>query len=235
MKPDVTIGLPLYKMKDIQWLALKSIERQECDVTFEVIICTEDECSYDDFTIDNPMCVDVSILKSKQWMPLSLKWIEILEYASGDVFILHGGDDYSDKGRVQRAYNDIIKDGNEWTQDCDGWGYDIGLDRLLRFKQGNGLRGINIALRTNLKNRLPKESINKSVDYWLWKNINPKKQKWNQGVNSSVFTSGMNLISKGRHDFFEKVRYPFDYTEKTINDLLPKDIVSTIKKLDLKK
>ena len=228
-KPIITIGLPLYNMNKIYWLALESINRQETDIPFEIIICAEDgHFNKDDIHIDNKSCVSIRLMRANVKMPLSFKWYDMLGDANGTIFMLQGGDDYSDKYRVNRAYEDIIKQKHDWTQDIDGWGYHLQKKKLLKFDQKSYQRGINISFRTSLKTRLKKEDVRSGVDYWLWSKMYPNNPKWNRNLNKSVFTHGANIISQGRGKFFENTAPPFYDTDKNIKDFIPDDIVEKL-------
>lgn len=225
-KPLVTIGLPLYNMGDIQWLAFESIKRLETDIPFEVIVYVEkDKMGFIPPKIHHPYCVNFTVGVFNSWMPLPMKWKLMAKEARGDVFMLQAGDCYSDSKRVDRAYRDIIEQGFDWTQDCDGWFYHIQKKKLLRFNQSERKSGLNMAFRTSLGKNLPDSDRRRGIDFWLYSNMNIKRTKWNKGENMSVDTHGYNTISVKRGKYFETVIPPFFHTSKRITNLLPTDII----------
>jgi len=230
-RPLITIGLPLYKMEKIQWLAIESINRQEIDVPFEVLIDMEFSERDNAFIqsigsyIRHPRCVSTGSSVRSEWVPLPVKWKDIAKQARGDVFILQAGDCYSDPKRLHRAYRDIIKQGYDWTQDADGWFYHVQYKKLLRFDQKEKGTGLNMAFRTSLGKDLPESDKTKGIDFWLYSNLDTKKTKWNHGENMSVDTHGYNTISYNRSKYFRTPAPPFFKTEKEITDLLPPDII----------
>lgn len=230
----LTAALPTWNNKNIINISLLSLERQENPPPYELIVneC-ENDCGKDYFEkwlprLEKNNCKRILYLNGKERMPLSLKWREMADYAVGEHFLLWASDDYSPKERMRKTYEADA----DWYNCQKGYSYHIQKDKLILFNKGNfrDKAGFNKSIRTSLMKQLPFEEKWEYVDSWIFANIKARKIFVDENIYSSVNTTGVNSISKSRGDYFDKIKYPFEETNQTIETIgLPHDIVQILK------
>ena len=135
-KIDITVAMPLWDMKNISWLQLESLCRQETQYTWELIVCEEqlenftgeEEIRSYESRLKKAGCQSITYIPLKKRIPLSRKWIMIAEKARGTNYILCAGDNYSPPNRVELTHGKMIK-GYNW--------FDVGIGLFLNLKTFN--------------------------------------------------------------------------------------------------
>ena len=101
----ISVGLPIFNGKDIAWLALEGLCRQQCNNPWELIICEEQNLNmvgieqiklvYKD-RLRVAGCVRVTYIPIKNWIFLSRKWKIICSFIDdrSKYFLPWGADNF---------------------------------------------------------------------------------------------------------------------------------------------
>ena len=216
----LTVGLPIYKMQDIAYLALESLCNQINAPKWELIIIEEKDGAITESFIrgyearlNKVNCVGITYISLDEWMPLGDKWVELIKIAKGEQFILQSGDCYSQPFRLRETWE--LRH-NDWVPSKKGLFYDIGTKKTILFNQATYTHpcGLNMAFKTNLAKDIKKEGVKTCVDSWLFRNINPKSVGYNTSDSwvLGLDTNGRNKLSQ-RKEYFETPRPPFKDTD----------------------
>lgn len=227
----LTVGLPLYKMSDIAHLALESLCNQKDAPSWELIVMEEadggigfDKLFSYEKRLKDAGCVGIKYTPLDTWIPLGDKWVEMLKMAKGEVFMLQAGDCYSQPYRIKETWELRRYD---WIQSRLGLFYDIGTEKTILYNQSlySHPCGLNMAFRTEHKDKLRKDGVKICVDSWLYRMINPKTVGYNESDNwrLGLDTNGRNKLSQ-RKEYFDTPKPPFKDTaikpQQTIIDLI---------------
>lgn len=242
---SLTVGLPLYRSKDITWLAIESLCRQN-SVWFgwELIACEEDNnCNSEVFGEEELLkytdrlkevgCEKISYVSLDKWIPLSQKW-KIIGEAAADTsiaFVLQAADCYSPARRLVKTY-DLIKSGHDWVQGDAHNVYDLLFDRMYLLKKKTEHIGSDMAVRTSLAKQLPFSDKKRGVDTWFFlsckaikKNLSVGYDKMN--VKFSLNVHGLNNISN-RRKMFGKT---YKRVESKLESIVPQDIADRLRSI----
>ena len=149
-KIELTVGLPMYKSRNIVWLALQGLKNQkQVDFGWELIIFEEYGYSFDiikKYIGEFPNCQKIYYLKMNGHIPLSTKWIEISKYASNssNIFVMQDADDYSPSKRLY-IHKELFK-----NKDCilstftRGMFFNIKTGQMMIYNNKNNIRSIKI-------------------------------------------------------------------------------------------
>ena len=102
-KIHLTAALPTWENKNIIWLQLESLCRQETEYNWELIVCEEQtknmlgKNALMEFhpRLAKAGCKQIKYIPLQNKIPLSQKWVKIANEAEGDSFALCASDDYS--------------------------------------------------------------------------------------------------------------------------------------------
>jgi len=241
--PRLTVALPVFNSKDIVWLAMESLCRQQSvNFDWELIVCEENTGQYagESFfkqyeeRLNTVGCARLHYIKLDKWMPLPMKWRLMAREASPDsqFYVLQAADCYSFPMRLSRTMG-VLSDGrHDWYQTLCGYFYHIFQDKIIKYNHAtlgaNYQRktALNMATLTRHIKALPDCGRLKGIDGWILSTIrNPKiyndlAKGWSKGVDSH----GLNNISKGRGDRFKEIKPPFQRALVGIKDVVPADI-----------
>lgn len=243
----LTVALPVYNSRNIVWLAMESLCRQE-GITFEweLIICEEADgnaagqlfySSYMD-RLRLVGCQHIKFIPINTWIPLAQKWRLIGRNcsASSVVFVLQAADCYSFPHRLRRTYKFLGRKQWDWYQCPRGFFYHLFTKQVIEYDHtlyGAGYRrmtALNMALLTVHARKLPLSDKRKGIDGWLLSTIanarmyNDRNVLWKKGID----TQGLNNISKKRARFFQTIAIPFRTTGTKLNQIVPAEIVGLI-------
>ena len=246
----VTVGLPLFRARDIAWLALESLCNQIDAPRWELIICEETDLKFDPFGEDHinryydrlvaANCVNILYVPLSMWIPLSYKWKLITENSYGKIMLLQAADCYSQPYRIKETWQ-LMKNKNnaDWCQSKKGYFYSIANEKIYIFnaEKIDHPCALNMAYQVDIGKELPEEPVTKSVDKWLFRSLEKIKgkplrvklnrsQHWRKGIDSH----GLGNISKMRETSFEKSDI---WTESDINlsNIIPIEYVFRLKLL----
>lgn len=212
----LSVGLPLYKMGNIAWLAIESLINQVEAPEWELLVIEEQEEHLGlDYILKNwdrlqkAGCTNYIYIPLMEWMPLGNKWIKLLEHAKGEIFLLHAGDCYSQPYRLKETWELRNYD---WIQSARGLFYDIETQKTILFDKLTYSHpcGLNMAFKTKLGKRLNEDNVRICVDSWLYSSMHPESVGWMQSDNwkLGLDTNGRNKLSV-RKKYFEKPTFPF--------------------------
>lgn len=250
VQPVISVGLPVYRSK-IVWLAMEGLCRQKTDIPWELIIC-EDEAGANGEEYYNKYktrlslagCISVKYVSIenndplRDRMALSLKWRCLIANTAPDSvgFVLQAADDYSEPRRIQSAHEQFSK-GYDWLQARYGLFYHIYKGKTILFDLNTVPQpntGLSLAIRLSIARELPEEAKYSSVDNWMYNAmfaIKPDAKVYCDESNNylyGVFTDGENIISKGRENNYDNIKFPFMKTIKRVRDYLPVDIFNRL-------
>ena len=202
---EVTVALPTWENKDIIWLQLESLCKQETQYKWELIVCEEQTpnmageemiLSYSD-RLRKVGCVRVSYIPLEEHVPLSKKWWIIAHASLGSTYLLTASDNYSPKNRIEFTHNKI-KGGNNWV--------DVGVGLFLHlfsfntgtFKNELFETGLFMGTKTSYIKRLKGPWPKKGIDAWIRGQMNIFPRYRHNKPLLGLHTDGANKISKHR-------------------------------------
>jgi hypothetical protein len=245
------VALPLWKSKDIAWLALESLIRQR-DVNYhwELVVLEEEEEQFGKerlFEYANKLeragCTRIVHLSIDQWMPLPMKWKTIHRNATkiSKYFLLQAGDCYSYPWRLRDSYH-MFEQGADWINSAKGIFYYIQEDFAAMYdsnlEDSSKRVGLNMGCRMDLLNDFPDDHRRKGIDGFLWllcrnNKGSPLNIKWTTNHWQTGFDShGMNHISHDRQKSMKIFQAPFcqlPATEKYFKKYIPDSVLERLK------
>ena len=246
---DVTVALPLWSMRDISWIQLESLCRQQTEFKWELIVCEEqledyvgegNISSYAD-RLSQAGCKSITYLPLYERVPLAKKWTLIAEKARGLTYILAGGDDYSPFDRIQFTHQIMTAGNYDWFDVAKGLFYDINTGETCTYDHGLSLgSALCMAIRTRiLKSLIPYLYDcatfwpSNAVDNWMRTKVGKicsNKFYTHPYELEAVDTDGYNKISSDRTGYYENkaYRHPFRAPTQRLEDVLPPDIYSRL-------
>ena len=237
-KTLVSVGTPTWNNKDIYWLSIESLCRQQTDYPWELIVheCPSGNMLGEDYfkpyrkRLEEAGCQRLVYLNPGKRLDLSTKWIEIAKAAQGEILILHDSDDYTHPLRIQRTM-ELIGD-KPWYDSRYAWHYSITADKLILFDYVQMHRkwktGFNIALKTDILRKVKDPHKNAGMHKWMSTYVT---EKYCDHTNyPCVATTGANTVSLSRVNHFRSPKPPFLRTNETIETIgLPQDIVQRLR------
>ena len=249
----LTCALPMYRAKDIGWLALESLCRQEdIDFDWELIVIEEAEECFGEGAVKrygsrlrDVGCVQVKYTQLPEWIPLAEKWRMIGQQSNSFGFLLVAADCYSQPKRLAQSYT-LLQE-YEWVQSSLGAFYDIESGKQCIFDHAlyHHQCALNMCFRTEFAAAIPESTRRRNIDGWMFQQISAHLGRqlrvgqntaddWMRGVD----TQGMNNISNGRRSYLGidgiprvPFRLPTSSEPQTIDDSLPSDIATRLKSL----
>lgn len=240
----LTVGLPVLNMP--AWLAMEGLCRQET-CPFELIVF-EDATEpngidyYQKYLDRMPSCERLIYVYSEHRVSLSYKWRRMAELMSSNSLglVLQAADCYSEPNRLQLTLK-ALDEGADWVHYEQGYFCNVLTGQVILFDlKLFGVTGLNMAISKEALQYLPEEDKYSGVDNWLYRNGKNKPDfkvevinspTWNKGVD----TDGWNRISMKRRDYYDKTLPPFKKTETKIEDILPVDVIESLKPKPQKK
>jgi len=250
-KVELTCALPMYRSKEIGWLALESLCRQE-DIDFEwelSIIEEKEERMGEDAILEYQKrledvgCVRISYKLLDEWVPLCQKWCSIARESNAFGYLLVAADCYSHPKRLAQTSR-LLQD-YEWVQSKLGPFYNIENNSQSIYDRESGAAArhacsLNMATRTELMKKVPFGTRRRGVDAWIYHKISVyldrepivgynESDDWKRGVD----TNGFNNISQGRGERLkEKPISPFrlalEGEPSILEEVVPTDIYEKI-------
>ena len=258
MTVRMSVGLPLFNSAKIAWLALEGLVRQVTPpVVWEILIAEEingDHVGHEEIKALRPRlraagCLRIAYLPLNDWIPLSRKWAVMGRAASptSEVFLLHGGDDYSHPTRLQETWDVFAgNDGVDWFHYPKGHFYDIASGTVGLFDsttdpsyEENKRPRLNMALRTKFMRKLPDETQARGVDAWLAHHVGRQCPDETLRIatasggdwSRSLFTDGVNTCSGHRADMINQEIAPFSKPATPLADIVPPDVAARLESM----
>ena len=233
-----TVALPVWNGKDIAWLALESLCRQEgVDFEWELLVFEEEHegqlgsdffHSYEDRLSEVGGVVNYITQKNK--LSLGEKWATLARLADNTkMFAFCSADDYSHPNLLANGMREVDA-GHDWVCIKEGYFFDIDLKKIISYVATGRLSGLNMITTTEKAQKIPFIPRNRVVDSWLYKNIRPTNLRKDLSLNwtRSLFTNGRNNISTQRRSYFETIRPPFKNTDISLHEIVPHDIAERL-------
>lgn len=244
-KIDITVALPTWESKNIIWLQLESLCRQETQYTWELIVCEEQTpnmmgeetlYSYKE-RLNKVGCVNIIYLSLEEWVPLSQKWVTIAHHAKGDSFMLAASDNYSPFDRLERSHQKMLE-GYNWFDVKEGLFYNVHTNDLSTYKLPTNYAsktGLFMCTKTeyvkNLRGPWPKSGI----DNWIRNQVTIEPRFQLKGNLKGLHTDGVNKISHSRKSMYSNTKnyyqIPFHPPEQNLEEIIPKNLISKLKKV----
>lgn len=239
---ELTAALPTYNNKNIIWLQLESLCRQETSFKWELIVCEEQTdkmfgkknlLKYKD-RLEDAGCANLKYLPLNRHVPLSKKWFIIANEAKGSSFSLCASDDYSSPDRFEISHEKIL-DGHDWFDVKKGLFLNLNCFTTATYIDPTGREGITMSTRTNIIKNLSGPWPSSIVDKWLKSKGKISNIFQHQGNVLGLDTDGANSLCLKRWtqypDKKERVRYmpPYHSPEQTVEDILPSEIIKKLK------
>lgn len=231
---EVTVAMPIYKSKDIAFLAFESLCNQKTSIGWELIIAEEmdsEQLGIDFFDkyasrLRAAGCLDIKYLLYKNWIPLPRKWKDIGENANENskVFILQAADCYSAPDRIDEAYNCIVNRNFDWIDYQNGFFYNLITGQMIQYA-ARSRTNIDMSFKTKYARNIPACALRKGIDGFLFTHVSRIARVVKQltitkpAKLNSIDTDGKNNISLKRTSFYDNVRHPFIKTTITLDDI----------------
>jgi hypothetical protein len=238
---DATIAMPVYKSKDIAFLAIESLCNQKTSIGWELIIAEEihsQQLGVDFFQgyaerLKKAGCESIKYLEYQNWIPLPKKWKDIGKNADVDskVFLLQAVDCYSAANRIEEAFNCIVNRNFDWLDYQNGFFYNLVTGQMIQYS-AQSRTNLDMAFKTKYARTIPDSALRKGIDGFLFNHVSiqakiVKKLSISKPAKlDSLDTDGQNNISLKRMSFYDNIRHPFIRTEITLEQL---DIPLSIK------
>lgn len=236
---ELTVGLPMYRAKDIGWLAFESLIRQQLiDFEWELIIAEEfytesmgEEAimSYED-KLKSVGCQKIIYLGINEWIPLTQKWKMIgLNVAdTSKALVLQYADQYSAPYRLA-SVKKLIESGVDWVQSKTLVMYELRTNKMATMSRDDYLFyhpcGAGMAVKASLAKKLPNSNIKKNSEFWFYHAVQDIKgsalevayDEINWSKTLSVF--GLSNITNWE-DKIKKMELPLRSTNITLDEIL---------------
>jgi hypothetical protein len=236
-----TVGLPVYNNKEIAFLAMEGLIRQQTTNEWELIVCEERngnhngneffEAYFDKLKeVGCTRLVYIPVDNGRLY--LSCKWKVIAQHAKGEVFLMQGSDDYPDPRRVETACS-AIKKGYHWFHVPKFYTYwNKTVYEYFDSRQEINL-GIDKGTRTEYVLKADDKEVKRGVDGWVFSNV--RKQVNEVKIYNTIYdeykgmsTTGFNTISVNRDMMLFANMYPYNRTEKKLQDIIPIEVTNKI-------
>ena len=232
----MTIALPIWNSREIVWLPMEGLCRQQTTRDWELIVmeCASPKETGAEFfegyweRLKKAGCKRMLYIYTGDRLPLGQKWKEIAKRAKGKWFLLQASDDYPHARRLEVTN----LNGYNWYHTRFFHSYSCATGGLILFDKLTSnywKTGNDMAMYTDAVRKLPDNKMNKGVDFYLFGNI-ATKPLLDEAVYAGVNTNGQNAISLTREWHFKKPKPPYKKTYRTIDELgVPKDIIERLK------
>lgn len=250
MSIDITVAVPSWDSKDILWLQLESLCRQETQYNWELIVCEEQlknfagESYIKKYTdrLSKAGCVRILYIPLNDHIPLSRKWSLIASKASGISYLLTAADNYSPSNRLELTHSKILE-GYDWFDVLETLFLDLNTfktgtyDHHLKSNQNGS--SVFMGTRTDIMRQLkgPPWPL-AGIDNWIKSQVGriTTKQYRHPEALLGLHTDGANKISgivnkagDRRKLYCNGYKPPFKKSTQVLEDILPADIISKLK------
>lgn len=243
---EFTVALPVWRSKDIAWLAMESLANQDAtNFGWELLVCEEDSSCHDGCLgaeffesyrarLFERGCHRLLYLPLSSWIPLPQKWrmMGLEMSATSRAFMLQAADCYSFKERINESYNRIALDGNTWYDVNNGYFYSFISNKLIRYLAPPASRSnLNMAFHAAAARTIPMSTLPRHIDGFLRTHCRKTTTAFTQYVDTNVYvgvdTNGYNNISTTREAYFIRPSPPFFGTSCKLDKLgLPDDVTA---------
>lgn len=247
---QLSVALPIWRSKNIAWLALESLANQDIpDFNWELVVCEEKhdqqlgQLFFDEYfpRLKEKNCSIIKYIEIDEWVPLLKKWRTIGQNidANSKVFMLQAADCYSFKERLKETYKRIVGEGYSWYSVGKGYFYDFSTKKMILYCKDVKIHPhLNMSFVSSAARSIPNSNVPRGVDGFLFRYCERTIPEFKHHVDfqdyASLDTHGYNNISFQRSDRFINPKVPFVKTNKKLEDIgLPPYIVDGINKMSV--
>lgn len=243
--PIMSCILPLFRSKEIAFVVMESLCRQQNAPDWELVVIEED--------FDSPLtlkgvekyshrlrmagCGKITYISIDQWMPLSAKWHYLIQNCSdtSKIVCFNSADVYCPPNRLEKQFS-VLTSGYNWYRISSNIVYDI--ETRLHYKRESigQNKGDTVCRATtmDIARKLPLQPVKRSVDGWTFNTFRVygliQFTDSSEIGNLSVNVNGINNISLDRQKRIMEM-------ENCCDDMcnhLPEDIVKMLEKKQAK-
>ena len=238
----VSVVLPLFRAKNIAWVAFESLIRQEnINFYWELVIIEE---NFDDpFGLDNILkykeqlknigCVTISYISLNKWLPLSAKWFFLIQESNefSKMIALCAADMYQSKLRLSKQYNTLIETENNWYKLSQNVFYDLESNKHAIYPVPEDKNdSCCVMVSKSLADNLPLVCIKRHVDSWLYNSLLKCGLKFFYDTssdlkNDTINVHGINNLSIHRNEKMKDISAPYKKCCDHLENHLPKEII----------
>ena len=237
---DICVALPTWENKNIIWLQLESLCRQETQYNWELIICEEPSKGY--FSPEGILpyldrltqvgCKRIVYIELTTRIPLSRKWVIIADHAKGTSFLLCASDNYSPSNRLQFTHDKLLNNFN-WVDIGVGLFLHLFTFKRATYKNNPAQTGLFMGTKTSYIKKLKGPWPVKNIDGWIRLQQNIKPRYRHPTPLLGLHTDGANKISKKRSARYViksgKMGTLFTSATQTLDNILPAEIIEKLK------
>lgn len=242
--PVLTVGLPMFQTKNIGWLSLEGLCRQQdMKHPWELLIAQEKGqhmplkkiMTFKDRLIEANCCM-FEYWEIKNWISLGSKWHFLAQHSNSKsmAFLLQGADNYPQPRRLIETFEYFDQDDElDWLKTAKGLWYDIG-SNTFAYRNRVGRAGRDVAIKMELMKKLPDSKQKSGLDNFLFQVLTKKKgskikiqNNNSSGWKGGLCSSGLNNITQKRSSLVANHQGPFEkYNGKV---LVPSSVMSKLK------
>jgi hypothetical protein len=243
----LTVALPCFNAKQIGWLCMESLCKQEDAPAWELIICEEKQKNklgktffkqYID-RLKEANCVRIVYLEPSEWIPLIDKWILIglHKSPSSRVYTLQAIDCYTPSKRLALSYHYIYQQGYDWIDFSKGYFYSFTHNKVVLY-DAKAKTNLHMSFAAKYCRKIQPTNLQRGIDGYLHNQVkgHAKRRIYHKVINTlledGIDTDGFNNISLKRNDKYLTPKFPFVEANKTIEELpLPAEVIERIKSM----
>ncbi len=240
-KIDVTVALPTWENKDIIWLQLESLCKQETQYKWELVVCEEQTenmageemiLTYRE-RLNKAGCQQLTYIPLQEHTPLSKKWWIISQHSKGSTFILAASDNYSPPNRIEFTHNKI-KSGYNWVDVGVGLFLHLFTFKTSTYKNLPTETGLFMGTKTTYIKKLKGPWPKKGIDSWIREQMHIFPRYRHSIPLLGIHTDGANKISIKRKNQYLPKNSRSNYfntpTQKVEDIIVDKEIINRLKK-----
>jgi len=184
---ELTVGLPIWEMEEIAWLAFESLCRQQnIDFEWELLIVEENENVKNYVggdTIEKEYkkrlekigCSRIQYFGFSEKVSLIDKWQLMGSVASphSQMFLIQAGDCFSQPYRLKETYDIFKKEDPDWVDSPKGCFWDIPSDALALYS-AEGLKiptNLNMAIKMCYTRNIASSVLHAGIDGYLKRHV----------------------------------------------------------------
>jgi hypothetical protein len=237
---DVTVALPTWENKNIIWLQLESLCKQETQYKWELVVCEEQTenmageemiLSYKD-RLKKAGCMRISYIPLQEHTPLSKKWWIISHASFGSSYLLTASDDYSPPNRIELSHQ-YLNSGYDWFEINEALFINLTNFITGTFVSKLPKTGVLMATKTELVKGLKGPWPKKFVDNWMVTHMGDLQRYRYYKLVKGFFTDGANKLSTARKNLYSNINkygYHFKSPTQKIEDIIEPYIIDKLRK-----
>jgi glycosyltransferase involved in cell wall biosynthesis len=243
---ELSVALPLFNAKEIAWLALHSLARQEgLDFNWELVVAEEqngneygkDKVESYYSLLEFAGCRDIKYIPLKDWIPLSQKWKLLADNCAdtSKVYFIQAADAYSHPFKLKENFYKVAQEGYDYVFEPGTLFYSIPTNEVCRYgtldeyTRDEPWKGVHYSFPTKYAKKLPFSTKRRVIDKWIFENVKSqcsKSYKWyallSKHWDEGFYTHGFHTLSIHRYGkyFLEDRKYDVEKFFSKIPDVI---------------